>query len=96
MGYSSNLAQQLLRDFILGLLLTNFHHGTDITSINRNQYFSTDMYFKVVVDNFDILILKVISTVDIWVIYPSTVGAQSSSQDYKHAMVEIILFTLGP
>ena len=47
-------------------------------------------------NNFDILILKDISTVDIWVIYPSTVGAQSSSYDYKHAMVEIILFTLGP
>ena len=47
-------------------------------------------------NNFDILILKDISTVGIWVIYPSTVGAQSSSHDYKHAMVEIILFTLGP
>ena len=48
--------------------IDEFHHGTDIPSINRNQYFSTDMYFKVVVDNFDILILKVISTVDIGVI----------------------------
>ena len=66
--YSSNLAHQLLRDFILGLLLTNFHHGTDITSINRNQYFSTGIYFKVVMDNFDILILKIISTADIEVI----------------------------
>ena len=58
----------MLRDFILGLILTNFHHGADIPSIIRNQYFSTDIYFKVVMDNFDILILKIISTVDIEVI----------------------------
>ena len=58
----------MLRDFILGLLLTNFHHGTDITSINMNQYFITDIYFEVVMENDDILILKIISTVDIEVI----------------------------
>ena len=69
---------------------------TDITSINMNQFFNTDFYFEVVMENDDILIWKIISTVDIGVIYPSRVGAQGSSHDYKHAMVEIILFTLGP
>ena len=66
--YFSNLAQQLLRDIILWLILTNFHHVTDITSINMNQYFNTDIYFEVVMENDDILIWKIISTVDIGVI----------------------------
>ena len=33
-----------------------------------NQYFITDIYFEVVMENDDILILKIISTVDIEVI----------------------------
>ena len=41
---------------------------TDITSINMNQYFNTDIYFEVVMENDDILIWKIISTVDIGVI----------------------------
>ena len=68
MGYFSNLAQQLLRNIILWLILTNFHRVTDITSINMNQYFNTDIYFEVVMENGDILIWKIISTVEIGVI----------------------------